>query len=231
MKKLYKKKFVPTDIFFVAVNLLPLWGVWFQGWDAVQIFFVYCLESVIIGFYNVIMMLLTTSVKKKDVWSNGGTSTMVSGYGFIIFFIIHYGFFLAIQMSIFFSFSGNGTDGFTADKFFDAVFQFRFTADSPPAVWLLFIFIATHGLILVKDFIITGNYKKASLGALLFAPYARVFVQQFCVILGGFLLQFGAGKIFILIFVIVKIFFESVLDYQKIITESIEEEASKNLLQ
>ena len=220
LKPPIKKQFTATDIFLILVNLLPLWGVWFRGWDAKQIFLVYCLESVIIGLYNVLMMLLTTFVKKKDIWTNGSYSALVSGYWFVLFFIIHYGFFLAVQIGIFLSISNFNTDTSTVKDFFYALHHLTLNAQTPPAVWLILIFIATHGILVLKDFILTGNYKRASLGVLLFAPYARVFVQQFCVLIGGFFLQFGAGKIFILVFVVVKIFFESVLDYQKMLTET-----------
>jgi hypothetical protein len=55
------------------------------------------------------------------------------------------------------------------------------------------------------DFIFRGSYKTASLGLMMFEPYGRIFVQQFTVILGGIFLSFGAGKIFMLVFVAAKI--------------------------
>lgn len=189
-------------------------GVWFEEWSAAQAFLVYCLESVIAGLYNIVMMLMTTLVKKKDVWENGGNEFMVSGYGFIAFFTVHYGFFVFVQMSIFL--------GVTEYKDTAGVFDFVFhiTRYIPVRVqWLLLLFIISNGLIVVKNFVLTGDYKTASLGTLMFAPYARVFVQQFCVILGSFFLTFGWGKIFIVIFVAVKIFFETVLDYEKILKQ------------
>ncbi len=225
LKPYLKKKLTPSDIFFMLVNLVPLWGVWWDGWDAGQVFLVYCLESVIIGLYNVLMMLLTTWVKKKDLWTNGNYASMVSGYWFILFFIVHYGFFLAIQMGIFFSISGVSTAALTPGNFLYKIAHLN--SQTSPAIWLLLLFTATHGLIILKDFILTGDYKKASLSALLFAPYIRVFVQQFCVILGSFFLQFGAGNIFIVIFVLVKMFFESALDYQRILVEAAEDQQNK----
>jgi len=51
----------------------------------------------------------------------------------------------------------------------------------------------------------------------MFEPYIRIFVQQFVVILGSMFLTFGAGKIFILIFVAAKIFFELFINYNRLL--------------
>jgi hypothetical protein len=130
---------------------------------------------------------------------------MVSGYYFILFFIAHYGFFIIIQLGLFISISQIGNLEFT-DSF---VLLFHLKRYLPnPTYQLLLLFIISYGIIVLKDFFIPGLYKTASLGSLMFSPYARVFVQQFCLLLGGLLFVFGLGKIFIILFVIIKIFFE-----------------------
>jgi hypothetical protein len=191
-----------------------LWGVWVKGWNPKEVFLVYCVESVIIGIYNVLMMWLTTLVKKKDVWENGGTSSIVSGYFFILFFTAHYGFFLFVQVGIFLSIAHIGDLQFT--DFFTFLFHVRDYL-STETEKLLLLFIVVNGIIVLKDFVLPGYYKTASINKLLFAPYARVFIQQFCVIIGGFLLAFSLGKIFILVFVIAKIVFEILINYKRLI--------------
>src|SRR5436190_14648108 len=104
---MFKRKLTPGDYLLILVNLVPLYGVWFEGWSAAQVFLVYCLETVIIGIINVLKMAcVTLFVKKTDVWENGGSFTMQSGWFFIFFFIIHYGFFVFVQTQIFFAVSG-----------------------------------------------------------------------------------------------------------------------------
>jgi hypothetical protein len=187
------------------MNLVPIWGVWVNDWSVKDIFLVYCLESVILGAYNVLMMWRTTLFKRKEEWVSGDVSSMVSGYYFILFFIAHYGFFIIIQLGLFISISQIGNLEFT-DSF---VLLFHIKRYLPnPTYQLLLLFIISYGIIVLKDFFIPGLYKTASLGSLMFSPYARVFVQQFCLLLGGLLFVFGLGKIFIILFVIIKIFFE-----------------------
>lgn len=104
---MFKRKFTAGDYLLIIVNLIPLYGVWFEDWNASQIFLVYCLETVIIGIINVLKMAcVTLFVRKKDTWENGGSSTMQSGWFFIFFFIIHYGFFVFVQTQIFFGVAG-----------------------------------------------------------------------------------------------------------------------------
>ena len=93
---MFKRKLTIPDFLLILVNLIPLYGVWFEGWDAKEIFIVYCLETVIIGVVNVVKMAcITIFVRKKDVWESN-SNTMQSGWFFIFFFIIHYGFFVPL---------------------------------------------------------------------------------------------------------------------------------------
>ena len=203
----------------IAVNLIPLWGVWFMGWDAKQIFLVYCLETIIIGCYNLLQMWLITLFKKKDEWTNGTSTKFVSGYFFILFFLIHYGIFVIVQMGIFIAVSGIpglqwGPLG--AIEFVGHLQKYL----SGYAEWLLAFFTIAYGIGILKDFVMSGDYKTISLSQQMFAPYGRIFIQQFVVILGSFFILFGGGKIFILIFVLVKIYVECFVNFKKIIEEA-----------
>jgi hypothetical protein len=205
------------ELLFIAVNLIPIFGVWFEGWDPKQMFLVYCLETVIIGLYNIIKMLIVTLIKKKDVWENNGSRSMVSGFFFILFFIFHYGLFVFVQTSMFI-----GVSSFK-DSALGSPFTFFFRLPSllsPEAQLLLFIFIGVYGVQMMMDFIVSGTYKTISLGTLMFQPYLRIFIQQIVVIFGSMFLVFGAGKIFILIFVVIRIGFELFLPYDRILTKA-----------
>ena len=210
---MFKKKLTTSDYLLIIVNLIPLYGVWFEGWNASQVFLVYCLETVIIGIVNVLKMAcVTIFVRKKDTWQNGGISTMLSGWFFIFFFIFHYGFFVFVQTQIFFSVSGLVPGGF----FLTSYAKIPALLDDNGRLMLL-IFVAYYTLQNIFDFFLSGSYKTISLGRLMFEPYIRIFVQQFVVILGSMFLSFGAGKIFILIFIIVKIFFELSVNFNRLL--------------
>ena len=209
---MFKRKLSVSDYLLILVNLIPLYCVWFEGWNASQVFLVYCLETVIIGLINVLKMAcVTIFVKKTDVWQNDGASTMQSGWFFIFFFIIHYGFFVFIQTQIFFSVSGL----IPGHAFMGGYSKIPALLGNNGKLMLL-IFIAYYSVQTFFEFFMTGNYKTISMGRLMFEPYIRIFVQQFVVILGSMFLSFGAGKIFILIFVVVKIFFELFVNFNRL---------------
>jgi Family of unknown function (DUF6498) len=207
---MFKRKLTIPDFLLIVVNLIPLYGVWFEGWDAKEIFIVYCLETVIIGVVNVIKMAcITIFVRKKDVWESNG-NTMQSGWFFIFFFIVHYGFFVFVQTQIFFGVSRMIPDGSMIMNY----------AKIPELLGhngklMLLIFIAYYTVQSFFSFFSSGTYKTISLGRQMFEPYMRIFVQQFVVILGSMFLTFGAGKIFILVFVFTKIFFELFINFER----------------
>ena len=209
---MFKRRLSPSDALLIIVNLVPLYGVWFEDWNAGIVFLVYCLETVIIGFINVLKMAgVTVFVRSRDIWENNGSRSMQSGWFFILFFILHYGFFIFVQTQIFFSVSGLVKD----DSLFGRYGQIPALLGREGKL-LLAIFITYYTLQTIYDFIISGQYKKIGLTRLMFQPYTRIIVQQLVVIAGSMFLQFGAGKIFILILVTVKIFFEVFIDYGQI---------------
>jgi Family of unknown function (DUF6498) len=208
-----KCKLTISDFLLIVVNCIPLYGVWFNGWDAKQLFIVYCLETVIIGMANVLKMAaVTIFVKKKDIWENNGSTTMQSSWLFILFFIFHYGFFVFVQTQLFFSITGLKPN--------DALIMNY--ANIPALLGdngklMLLIFITYYTVQNIFGFFASGNYKTTSMGKLLFEPYVRIFVQQLVVIVGSFFLLFGAGRLFMLVFVVVKIFFELVVNSSRLI--------------
>jgi hypothetical protein len=219
-----KRKLSPGDWLLVLVNLIPLYGVWFEGWNASEIFLVYCLETVIVGIINVLKMaFVTLFVKKTDDWQNRGTSTKQSGWFFIFFFIVHYGFFVFVQTQIFFAVSRLIPDG-----------SFFANYSKIPALLgdngklMLMIFVAYYTMQSLFDFFLSGKYKTISMGRLMFEPYMRIFVQQFVVILGGIFLGFGAGKIFMLIFILAKIYFELFVNFNRFLSIAEKRQQLKN---
>lgn len=224
---MFKRKLTIPDFFLILVNLIPLLGVWFNEWNARQVFLVYCMETVIIGVINVLKMIFVTLfIKKEDVWENGGSTSMQSGWLFIFFFIFHYGFFVFIQTQIFFAVSSTIPGSSLLTKY----------AKIPEllgsnGLMLLLIFIAYYTMENLVGFFSSGTYKTISMGRLLFEPYMRIFVQQVVVIVGGIFLSFGAGKIFVVIFILTKIFFEVIINFNRILEIAEKKERLKRELE
>lgn len=224
---MFKRKLTIPDFLLILVNLIPLLGVWFNEWNARQVFLVYCMETVIIGVINVLKMIFVTLfIKKEDVWENGGSTSMQSGWLFIFFFIFHYGFFVFIQTQIFFAVSSTIPGSSLLTKYAKIPELL-----GPNGLILLLIFIAYYTMENLFGFFSSGTYKTISMGRLMFEPYMRIFVQQIVVIVGGIFLSFGAGKIFVVVFILTKIFFEVIINYNRILEIAEKKERLKRELE
>src|SRR4030095_10083281 len=163
----------------------------------------------------------TGLIKKKDDWQNQGSVSKQPFWLFMLFFLVHYGLFVTVQMGMFFAVSGIGDE--------NGITFFNFFSKWPSLLTnetyiMLGVFIISYGFRLTTDFILSGDYKTSSLGYLMFQPYGRIFIQQVTVILGSMFLSFGAGKVFILVFALIKIFFEVFVDFDLIIKKAAKSE-------
>ena len=214
-KDVTKKRLTQGDWSLLIANIIPVIGVWFLDWSAKEVFLVYCFETIIIGVFNLLRMFIAgISGKPTDTWeTTGGSKIKQPFWFFMLFFLVHYGMFVAIQMGIFFSVSGIGDEyGITFFNFFSK-WPSLLTSE---AYIMLGAFIVSYGFRMTTDFLLSGEYKTSSLSYLMFQPYGRILIQQITVIVGSMFLSFGAGKVFILIFAAIKIFFEVFIDFNLI---------------
>ena len=217
---MFKKALTKSDYFLIAANLLPVAGVWLWNWSPIEVFMVYALETVIVGIITLIKIGIATAVRRTDAWYNGPSQTKQSGLFFMFFFLVHYGMFVAIQTGIFIQVSGIG-------KQFNIGF-FDFFIHWPQyigqdAYYMLAGFFISYGFHMYRNFIRTKQYKTVPMMILMFQPYGRIFIQQITVILGSMFLVFGAGKIFIIIFAFIKIFFELFVNYDNLLDKAMNE--------
>ncbi len=224
-KDVTKKKLTQGDWSLIIANLVPVIGVWFLDWSAHEVFLVYCLETIIIGGFTLLRLLIAGLVRKDDVFNTGTNPPNKQPFWFfMLFFIVHYGMFVAIQMAMFFAVSGIGDDhGLSFFNFFTKWPSLL----SDEAYIMLGVFIASYGFRMTTDFILTGDYKTCSLGYLMFQPYGRIFIQQVTVIVGSMFLSLGAGKMFILIFAAIKIFFEVYINFDLLFKKAAKGELEK----
>ena len=220
-----KRKLNTADWILIIANLFPVYGVLFKGWNAREVFLVYCLETLIIGLFTLVRLIIATIIRKKDWWYNQGTKKLVHGSIFILFFLLHYGLFVIVQMTLFLNFTAINHQ--TNPTVFELIFQpFRFLGTES---WLMLsVFLFGYGYENLSRFILDNEYRTKPFMRIMFEPYMRIFVQQFTVLLGGIILGFGGGKIFILIFAFTKIFFTVFIDYELVLnttgTKSVSEQ-------
>jgi Family of unknown function (DUF6498) len=214
-----KRKLNKADLFPIAANLLPVYGVWFLGWSAVEVFIVYSLETILVGMMTLLKLGVATIFRGKDTWYNEGSSSQVSGLFFMFFFTLHYGLFAAVQTTIFSQSANIAPAGSGLMHFF---FHWYSYINRDIAI-MLCGFLVSYGARSFLPFMVNGEYRTMSMMRIMFQPYGRIFIQQFTVILGSMFLSFGLGKVFILVFAVAKIFFDVYVNFDKILEKAGEE--------
>ncbi len=215
-----KKKLKGSDYFIIAANLLPVIGVFAWDWDPVQIFMVYALETVIIGLFTLIKLGITSAASGSGDWYYNDKKTRQPGIVFMLFFLMHYGFFVLIQTGLFIQVSGIGRN--QRIGFFDFFIHWpRYLG--PDAWYMLAGFVISYSFSLIWNFIRKRQYKTIPMMLQMFQPYGRIFIQQITVILGSMFLSFGAGKLFILVFAAIKIFFEIFINYNGLLNKTMDD--------
>jgi hypothetical protein len=193
-----------SDYIVIAANLIPVYGVWFEGWSARDVFIAYALETLILGIFTVIKLLITSVFRKNDLWYANGVASKVSGPVFILFFLFHYGLFAAVQTSMFSVASGINPLNSNFFHFFLHWYDYI----NRDTVVMLCGFAVSYLIGHLLPFLLKQEYRTTPMMTLMFQPYGRIFIQQIIVILGSMFLVFKFDKGFILVFALVKIFFE-----------------------
>lgn len=221
---MFKRRLSRNELFLVAANLIPVYGVWFLGWSAKEAFIVYALETLLVGMVTLLKMAVITIIRKKDIWYNEGSRTSVSGIFFMAFFTVHYGLFAAVQTTIFSQSANITPEGSGMMHFFFHWYEYI----NRDIGYMLAGFVVSYFATSFVPFIVNGEYKTVSMMRVMFQPYGRIFIQQFTVILGSMFLGFGWDKGFILVFAFAKIFFDVYANFDRVLDKSMTEMETKS---
>lgn len=154
----------------VLANLLPVVGVLALGWSPFTVVMAYVLETVIVGLYAWLRILLAQQ------------TPLGARIGVAMFFTAHYGIFLLVQ-SVFLVIALGADDAWSPD------------VQRELAIAGLG-FLVSHGISFATHYLGGGEFRQADARVELFRPYLRVFVQQVVAILGFWIaLTLGGARI------------------------------------
>lgn len=177
-----------ADILWVVFNnLIPLFGALFLNWTAIDVLFMYWIETLIIGIFNALKIFFAGGVANSRYLNQMPLKIFLVG-----FFCIHFGMFLYGQGSIAVSIMD---DQFS---FFNTFSEFKYL--------ILFLFLS-YLFSFLKDYIWLRGYQNNDPGRQMFAPYGRIIVQHIVAMAIGFLSILtgnSANIIFILLLILVK---------------------------
>lgn len=195
---LYKlPKLNKASIPVILWNLFPVFGVVFLSWDPASVFICYALETIIVGAFNVLKML---AVYKYGLPPKAN-ETGLNGLGTIPFFIVHYYFFVFVQLTMFFS---GRFDTLGPRALIEQIQGYFWQSSFSTA---LGVFIINNMLQFINDLFVTDKYTKRTMSEQMFEPYPRIIIQQVVVIFGGFIYSItGFTWPVLIVFVAVKIY-------------------------
>ncbi len=164
------KKFDPTLVPLILANLVPLYGVIFDEWSIFQVFFLFWIETAIIGLYNGLKILKVS----------GPLSLLL-----IPFFTVHFGGFMFGHLIFIRSLFGG-----------EALSQNAFSTSLPlilescEGLWLsIILLLISHGISFFANFILGGEYKDSNPARQMISPYSRVIVMHLTIIFGGWIVM------------------------------------------
>lgn len=167
----------PSAYVLIAVNAVPVVGVLFFHWTVFSVILLYWCENVIVGVFNVLRML-TAEPGDVGVWI---------GKGFIIpFFCVHYGMFTFIHGIFVIGLFGGG---FKPGAGFPGAGTFWRIAQENYLGWAILGLAVSRGISFVTNYLVNGEYKRASLQQLMQQPYGRIVVLHLAILGGGFLVM------------------------------------------
>ena len=173
-----------SSLILIAANLLPLAGALFWGWELSMIMLLYWAESAVIGFFNLLKMIV---VNKRE--------SLVTGP----FFIVHFGGFMAVHFMFIYSFfiEGPATDSATPESLCEVTSLFL-------AIWpaLLALFVS-HGYSFFHNFLGRQEYVGRTIKKQMSEPYSRIIFMHLVIIFGGGLSMMLGDSTLVLMGVIV----------------------------
>ena len=164
-------------ITLLVVNLFPVFGVLYWGWDIFPIMMLYWSENVIIGVFNILRMLFAMPEEPEGCLK----------FFLIPFFAVHYGMFTMVHgFFVVLLFSGGGELLSNGGEPSPALLL-RTILENRLVFAVLALFLS-HGYSFLKNYIGRGEYRRTDSRMLMFRPYGRVVIMHLTLIFGAFLI-------------------------------------------
>jgi len=168
----------PSVVILVLANLIPLGGVLFFGWQVFPIMFLFWLENVVVGIFNLLKMILA-----------GGAGSQVGVKLFLVpFFAVHYGMFTLVHgLFVFVMFGGDWRGGGVGP--FPSLNRLQDLVTQQHLGWAVLGLVVSHGFSFASNYLLNGAYRTAIAPVIMMQPYGRVVVLHLAILGGGLLVM------------------------------------------
>lgn len=183
----------PSVFVLVFANLVPMFGVvWFK-WEVFPLLFLFWIENVIIGLFNVLKMVVAAPSNLA-----GWLVKLVM----VPFFCFHYGMFTSIHGVFVIGLFGGGFRQGAPFPDEHAILQL---AIQNHLTWPVLGLAASHAFSFGYNYLWLGEFRRATLPLLMQQPYSRVVVMHLTILGSGFLMAIlGSPAVGLVLLVILK---------------------------
>jgi hypothetical protein len=209
----------------VLANLIPLIGVLFYGWDPVEVAFLFWAETIILGVFQVIRLVTTRNMVNQRLidltppenrdsltpWEDEKPGVQLFFRIFLpVFFIIHYGFFVAIQGNILFGvILEDQLPSMRSGPIGNLIDIARYFCPREHVQTGLLGLLVAYSLHFLQGILWEERHKTDSVLLEFIAPYKRIIIQQVLVIIGTPLVLFTRIPAMLMaVLVLLKSFFD-----------------------
>ena len=176
----------------ILANIVPIIGVLYFDWEPMDVIFIYWLETLFIGFFNIIKIIF---VPKKYI---------IYKFISISFFIFIFTLFQGFQGIFIFKAIPGLIEKLTGEYIEISIIGF-----AEYLFWPALALFLSHLFSLIWNFFLKKEYKTVDTPILLFQPMQRVAYQQIFMVGGGFALAASNSPFIFMIFIIlVKIYLD-----------------------
>ena len=183
----------------LLLNLIPVGGVLWLGWDAGQILMLYWVENVIVGVTSLIRIL---TAQDRPAPAQGPPPEHPVKIG--CFFIVHYGLFTLVHGVFTMILAGKAVGG--SGALWDRVFA------NSTFHWAMLAAAILQVVILVREWWAGGLWRRSTPYMEMFRPYGRIVVLHITVLAGAWCLSETSAPVWaVLILCLMKAVVELVL--------------------
>lgn len=186
------KNITLSGFVLILSNIVPFIGVLHFDWEPMDVIFIYWLETLFIGLFNIIKMIFVS--EKYIIWK----------FILIPFFIFVFVLLQGIQGLIVFNVFPHYIHRFT-----DQYFEITILSYLEYLFWPSLALLLSHLFSLIWNFFLRKEYKKLDMTTLIVQPLPRIFFL-FCVAYFGILvLVISENTLFLMVLVVLaKIYFD-----------------------
>ena len=185
----------PTAIALILANLVPLFGVLFYDWSLFTIIFCFWLESAVVGSYNIFKMVIVVNIRSISIF-------------LVPLFVAHYGAFMSFHLGFIFAlFSPDEEMSSCGGRFSGILPSADLLTSHIIDVWPAFLVLfVSHGISFFCNFIGKKEFLRSTPEKQQNAPYGRIILMHFTIILGGgLIITLGASVPALVLLIVLKI--------------------------